>query len=125
MAIASSLLTRNGAGLDRSPAASYSALGRPDVTTDVGRELVALRTDGVSSFPELSYQGGADHRLHFYVFDWLRLDGWGLRPCVLIDRKRLSSTLTKWRGILCYGQHMEGSEGELYQRHAREEQIRA
>jgi ATP-dependent DNA ligase len=44
-------------------------------------ELVALRPDGVSSFPDLqaALSAGADRKLHFYVFDLLHFDGWDLR----------------------------------------------
>jgi bifunctional non-homologous end joining protein LigD len=81
-------------------------------------ELVAFGPDGVSSFPELQafLSEGADHRLHFYVLDLLHLNGWDLRPCALIDRKRLLSGLADWRGLLRYSEHVEGMAGGLYQR---------
>jgi ATP-dependent DNA ligase len=61
----------------------------PVTTAMLDGELVALRPDGVSSFPELQalLSEGADHRLHFYAFDLLHLNGWDLRPCALVDRK--------------------------------------
>jgi bifunctional non-homologous end joining protein LigD len=81
-------------------------------------ELVALRPDGVSSFPELQalLSEGADHRLHFYAFDLLHLNGWDLRPCALVDRKRVLAGLAEWRGTLRYSEHFEGPAGELYER---------
>lgn len=70
------------------------------------------------SFPDLQalLSEGGDHRLHFYVFDLLHLHGWDLRPCALIDRKRLLSSLADWRGLLCYSEPVAGSAGALYQR---------
>jgi bifunctional non-homologous end joining protein LigD len=72
----------------------------------------------VSSFPELQafLSDGADHRLHFYVFDLLHLNGWDLRPCALADRKKHLFGLAKWRGMLRYSEHVEGWAAALYQR---------
>jgi bifunctional non-homologous end joining protein LigD len=81
-------------------------------------ELVALRPEGVSSFPELqaALSAGADHRLHFYAFDLLHLNGWDMRPCALVDRKRVLAGLDGWGGMIRYSEHVEGSAGGLYQR---------
>jgi bifunctional non-homologous end joining protein LigD len=64
-------------------------------------ELVAMRPDGTSSFPDLqaALSAGRDGVLFFYVFDLLHLDGWDLRPSHLIDRKAVLASLTAWRAI--------------------------
>jgi ATP-dependent DNA ligase len=88
------LLTRKGLDwADRLPHVA-AAVSRLNVTTAMlDGELVALRPDGVASFPDLQalLSEGADQKLHFYVFDLLHLDGWDLRPCALIDRKTAAS----------------------------------
>jgi bifunctional non-homologous end joining protein LigD len=98
---------------DRLPhvAATFARLSVTTALLD--GELVALRPDGVSSFPELQafLSEGADHRLHLYVFDLLHLNGWDLRLCALIDRKRVLSGLAKWGGMLRYSEHVEESAG--------------
>ena len=64
-------------------------------------------TDGVSSFPDLqaALSEGRDDRLFFYLFDLLHLNGWDLRPCALIERKRALCGLADWRGTLRYSDH--------------------
>jgi bifunctional non-homologous end joining protein LigD len=83
------LLTRKSLDwADRLPHVSKALARLPVTTAMLDGELVALRPDGVSSFPELQtlLSEGADHRLHFYAFDLLHLNGWDLRPCALVDR---------------------------------------
>jgi bifunctional non-homologous end joining protein LigD len=76
------LVTRNGHDwADRLPAVAKSigTLTASNVILD--GELVAIRPDGASSFPDLqaALSAGADDRLIFYAFDLLALDGWDLR----------------------------------------------
>ena len=53
-------------------------------------------------------EDGRDDRLIFYVFDLLHLNGWDLRPCALIERKRVLSGLADWQGMLRYSDHLAG-----------------
>ena len=86
------VVTRNGLDwTDRLPAVARE-VGELNVEAALmDGELVALDTDGASSFPALqaALSAGKDATLILYVFDLLHLDGWDLRPCELIDRKRV------------------------------------
>jgi bifunctional non-homologous end joining protein LigD len=105
------LVTRNGLDwTDRFPTVARE-LGRLDVDAAlVDGELVALDNDGSSSFPALqaALSAGKDDRLNLYLFDLLHLDGWDLRSCRLVDRKRVLTGLADWRGVLRYSDHHEG-----------------
>lgn len=112
------LLTRNGHDWsDRMPAlhAEFKRLGLKSAMLD--GELVALRPDGVSSFPGLqaALKAGLDSTLTYYAFDLLFLDGWDLRSCPLIERKRLLETAVPWNATVRYSSHHEGQAKELYQ----------
>ncbi len=90
------LLTRKSLDwTDRLPALARAAGSLRVSTALLDGELVALRPDGVSSFPALqaALSEGADETLIFYVFDLLHLNGWDLRRCKLIDRKRVLASL--------------------------------
>jgi ATP-dependent DNA ligase len=90
------LLTRKGHDwADRLPALARAVATLADQTAMLDGELVALRADGLSSFPDLqaSLSTGQDSRLHYFAFDLLHLNGWDLRPCRLADRKRVLSGL--------------------------------
>jgi bifunctional non-homologous end joining protein LigD len=54
---------------------------------------------------------GADHKLIFYAFDLLALDGWDLRTCTLLDRKRLLRGINDWTGQLRFSDH-QGDNAE-------------
>ena len=84
-------------------------------TAIVDGELVSLDKAGVSSFPSLqaALSAGKDETLTFYLFDLLYLDGWDLRPCRLIDRKRVLADLSDWRGMLRYSDHHAGNAGGM------------
>jgi bifunctional non-homologous end joining protein LigD len=111
------LVTRNGLDwTDRLPAVA-AAVARLDVGAGVlDGELVALRADGVSSFAALqaALSAGRDRTLHFTVFDLLALDGWDLRACPLVERKRLLQVLDEWRGMLRYSAHLEGDAAAMH-----------
>jgi bifunctional non-homologous end joining protein LigD len=110
------LLTRNGHDwADRLPSVA-KVMGALNVETALlDGELVALRPDGVSSFPDLqaALKAGRDDRLIFYAFDLLHLNGWDLRPCALIERKRVLSGLADWSGMLRYSDHLRGQTHEM------------
>ena len=98
----------------------------PDLARAIGRlkqrtllldgELVALQSDGLSSFAALQaalQKGGDRSGLFFYLFDLLHLDGWDLRPCRLLDRKAALQGLSEWRGALRYSDHLEGEASRV------------
>jgi hypothetical protein len=98
------LLTRNGHDWTHLlPTVAKAISQLPVQAATLDGELVALRPDGVSSFPDLqaALKAGRDERLIFYAFDLLHLDGWDLRPCALIDRKRVLSGISNWSGVRC------------------------
>ena len=110
------LLTRNG--LDWAPrmpalAAAFKTLGVRRARLD--GELVALRDDGVSSFPGLqsALKAGRDDTLVYSAFDLLHLDGWDLRPCTLLDRKSLLQALPL-RGALRFSEHVTGAAAAMH-----------
>jgi bifunctional non-homologous end joining protein LigD len=110
------LVTRNGLDwTDRLPAVA-AAVARLDVGSAVlDGELVALRRDGASSFPDLqaALSAGRDGTLHFFAFDLLALESWDLRPCRLVDRKRLLEGLADWTGLLRFSAHVPGNAGAM------------
>ena len=111
------LLTRNGHDWsDRLPAVhrTLTSLQLPDMLLD--GELVSLQPDGVSSFPGLQavLKAGRDATLVYYAFDLLHLDGWDLRPCALLNRKRALETAVRWNGMIRYSEHHQGQAPELH-----------
>jgi bifunctional non-homologous end joining protein LigD len=104
------LVTRSGRDwTDRMPALAerFKAL-KVDAALMDG-ELVALRQDGTPSFHDLqnALTNGRDRSLYFYGFDILHLNGWDLRNCDLIDRKRVLEGIPKWAGYLRYTEHVD------------------
>jgi bifunctional non-homologous end joining protein LigD len=97
------LVTRNGHDwADRLPTVARAVRQLDLQSVVLDGELVALQSDGVSSFPDLqaALAAGRDHKLNFYAFDLLELEGWDLRACQLLDRKTVLEKLTDWRGLL-------------------------
>ena len=105
------VITRNGLDwTDRVPAVAR-AVGTLNASTAlIDGELVALEENGISSFPTLqaALSAGKDETFNLYLFDLLYLDGWDLRQCRLLDRKRLLTSLSDWRGMLRYSDHQAG-----------------
>jgi bifunctional non-homologous end joining protein LigD len=113
------LRTRTGQDWTRRlPALARAAAALNARTALLDGELVALRDDGTSSFPDLqaALSAGRDGRLHFYVFDLLHLDGWDLRPCALRDRKAVLEKLAAWDGMLRYSAHIDGNSAAVRRR---------
>ena len=111
------LVTRNGHDwADRIPAIARSIGQLPVAQFVIDGELVAVRPDGVTSFPDLqdALSSGADHKLIFYAFDLLALDGWDLRSCTLLDRKRLLRGISDWTGQLRYSDHQEDNAEAMH-----------
>ncbi|HEY2618110.1 MAG TPA: DNA ligase D [Acetobacteraceae bacterium] len=110
------VVTRNGLDwTDRLPAVARAITGLRAETALVDGELVALDKQGASSFPALqaALSAGKDATLRLYLFDLLFLDGWDLRPCKLLDRKRVLFGLNDWQGMLHYSDHQVGKAAEM------------
>ncbi len=105
------VVTRNGLDwTDRLPAVAKAVAGLRADTALVDGELVAIDKKGASSFPALqaALSAGKDGTLTLYLFDLLHLDGWDLRECSLLDRKRVLFDLNGWGGMLRYSDHQVG-----------------
>ncbi len=110
------LLTRNGHDwASRMPSIAASFRTLPIKSGMLDGELVSLGADGVSSFPGLqaALKTGRDDTLTFFAFDLLHLDGWDLRGCELLERKRVLAGLTEWKGALRYSDHHVGQTHEM------------
>ncbi len=111
------LLTRNGHDwADRMPSVAAAFRALPTKSAVLDGELVSLMPDGVSSFPGLqaALKEGRDHALNFYAFDLLHLDGWDLRGCALLERKRVLAALQCWSGPLRYSDHHVGDARAMH-----------
>ncbi len=110
------LLTRNGldwtAKMPRLVKA-FAGLGLGRAMLD--GELVIAGADGRTDFGALqaALSDGRDRDLTFYAFDLLYLDGWDLRGCALIERKRLLQGLAPWTGMLRFSDHQVGHAAEM------------
>ena len=110
------LMTRGGLDwTDRLPAVARAIRGLRAAAALVDGELVALDKNGASSFPALqaALSAGNDATLQLYLFDLLHLDDWDLRPCELLDRKRVLFSLNDWGGMLRYSDHQVGKAAEM------------
>ena len=87
-------------------------------------EVVVVDESGVSHFADLqqALAEGASHRLTYYAFDLLYLDGWDLRQVPLLRRKqllaRLLAPVTGPRSALHYSDHVAGDGHALYEKAA-------
>ena len=85
-------------------------------------EVVVVGDDGVSRFAELqqALSEGASHRLTFYAFDLVHLDGWDLRKVPLLQRKallgRLLAPIAGPSSALQLSDHVEGDGRALYEK---------
>lgn len=99
-------------------AEAFAALPCKEAVID--GEVVVAGADGVSRFAELqqALSEGASHRLTFYAFDLVHLDGWDLRKAPLIRRKdllaRLLAPVVGPSSALQYSDHVEGDGRALY-----------
>jgi bifunctional non-homologous end joining protein LigD len=111
------LMTRNGLDwTDRLPAVAreVAKLKLGDALLD--GELVALDDKGASSFPMLqaALSEGYDNTLNFYVFDLLHVNGWDLRGCSLVERKRVLRSVDSWRGMLRFSDHQRDDAPKMW-----------
>jgi bifunctional non-homologous end joining protein LigD len=110
------LITRNGHDWTARLPGIATAIGRlKPKSALLDGELVALQSDGRSSFAALqdALSRKDDGDLYFTLFDLLHLDGWDLRFCRLLDRKAALHDLAAWRGTLRYSDHMAGTAGRV------------
>jgi DNA ligase D len=82
-------------------------------------EIVVPDEQGVSRFAELqdALSAGAGHRLIFYAFDIVHLDGWNLTAAPLVRRKALLARLlagASARSALQFSDHVEGGGQAFY-----------
>jgi bifunctional non-homologous end joining protein LigD len=106
------VMTRGGLDwTDKLPAVARAVAGLHAETALVDGELVALDKQGASSFPALqsALSAGKDHTLRLFLFDLLHLDGWDLRDCTLVERKRVLHDLGPFQGMLHYSDHQVGA----------------
>ncbi len=111
------LLTRNGLDwAERMPSLAAAVAALPVGRALIDGELVALRPDGVSSFPGLqaALKAGQDDTLVFYAFDLLHLDGWDLRPCRLVDRKAALKLMLPPSTALRFSEHVDTPPAALF-----------
>jgi bifunctional non-homologous end joining protein LigD len=81
-------------------------------------EVVAMRADGITDFSTLqsAFRKKATSQLVYSVFDVLYLDGYDLRPCPLIERKRLlAAILEKPPSRVQHVEHVEGRGVEFFE----------
>ncbi len=110
------VVTRGGLDwTDRLPAVARAVDELRAEAALVDGELVALDKNGASSFPALqaALSAGKDATLHLFLFDLLHLDGWDLRACKLLDRKRVLSGLSDWDGMLRFSDHHVGDAATM------------
>ncbi len=105
------LLTRNGLDwTNRLPTVASAVAGLPADTLMADGELVALRNDGLSSFPDLqaALSEGRDDTLHLYLFDVLYRDGYDVRGLPLTVRKSVLAELVPPQDLIRISDHLEG-----------------
>jgi ATP-dependent DNA ligase len=77
---------------------------------------------------QATLSAGRDGTLFLQLFDLLHLDGWDLRECTLLERKRVLSGISDWRGMLRYSDHQLGNAADMLReallRSAREAALR-
>ena len=114
------LLTRSGLDwTDRFPSLAKGVATLPADQFILDGEVVALRSDGVSSFEALqgAFRDRRESELVFYAFDLLHLGDFNLRGCALLKRKELLRTLLAEASVrVRYCDHIEGHGPEFLER---------
>jgi bifunctional non-homologous end joining protein LigD len=117
------LITRNGLDWTK----RYGDIG-PSLATlpcrqaIVDGEVVALNEKGISTFAALQDALSQDepHKLAYFAFDLIYLDGWDLRKVPLKERKKLLAQLVgaaiSGRSAVQLSDHVEGDGADLYER---------
>lgn len=113
------LLTRSGLDWTHRMRAIADALASlPAKAALLDGEVIVLDERGISDFAALqaSFQQGARHPLHYYVFDLLHLNGHSLRNLPLTERKRLLATLLEGADAsIRYSDHIASDGNGVYQ----------
>lgn len=85
-------------------------------------EIVVVDDNGVARFAALqqALSSGDSHRLTFYAFDLIYLDGWDLRKATLAKRKQLLAQLLAGQASgsspVQFSDHVEGDGRALFER---------
>jgi bifunctional non-homologous end joining protein LigD len=102
----------------RFPAIVRALARLPVKSAWIDGEVVALQSNGVSSFQALQNALSSPHApgLHLYAFDLPYLDGHDLRHAPLVERKRvLEQLLAGAPDLVRYNPHIEGSGHDFYE----------
>lgn len=83
-------------------------------------EVAVLDGDGITSFAALqaAFQEGARHKITYFVFDLLHLDGHNLRDLPLVERKQILSELFAGLppdGPIRLSEHMTGNGKTIFE----------
>jgi bifunctional non-homologous end joining protein LigD len=103
---------------NRFPHLASDLLKLPIKSAWLDGEIVALRPDGISDFSTLqgAFRNKATIQLVYSVFDLLYLDGYDLRQCALVDRKRLLAMILEGSvARVQYVDHVEGRGIEFFE----------
>jgi bifunctional non-homologous end joining protein LigD len=109
-----SIYTRRGHDWTaRMPAIAAAIEAQPANNLILDGELIAQGKEGHSDFGLLQEDlgSGRQHRMIYYAFDLLYLDGFDLRAAPLIERKRILDELLMRTGPIAYSEHIE-ADGE-------------
>jgi bifunctional non-homologous end joining protein LigD len=117
------LITRNGLDWTKRYGDIGPSLGTlPCRQAIVDGEVVALNEKGISIFAALQDALSQDvpHKLSYFAFDLIYLDGWDLRKVPLKERKKLLAQLVgaavSGRSAVQLSDHVEGDGADLYER---------
>ncbi len=118
------LLTRSGKDWTvRFPKLAEAALALPLDQAWLDGEIVVRDAEGGTSFAALqqAIADKQDHRMAYFLFDLLYLDGHDLRPAPLVERKRMLRALVDGadREALQYSDHIKGRGDLLYEQACR------
>jgi bifunctional non-homologous end joining protein LigD len=111
------LYSRNAKSFEQQYPTVFAELPRLGHDCVVDGEVVALVSNGRSSFQNLQNYGNAPsgQTIRYAIFDLLFLDGHDLRGLPVVDRKALLEQLIRAAGskVLVYSEHIAGA-GEAY-----------
>lgn len=108
--------TRNGHDwTDKYPTIVSAAQGLPCASAIVDGEVVVQDERGITDFGALrSAIFTAPHRLVFFVFDLLHLNGHDLRDMAIEDRRELLADLVEGRAPIVLSQEFDGEGADFF-----------
>jgi bifunctional non-homologous end joining protein LigD len=115
-------ISRNGLDWsDRFPDLSDELSALAARTALLDGEVVVLKKNGVSDFQELQQAlGDGTKPFTFFAFDLLHLDGYDLRACPLLERKRaLAALLGEGGRFVRFSEHVAGNGDDFHARACR------